>query len=34
LTRIAINLSLNELKRRKRSLSLFFSANILEEKEF
>ncbi|MCK4344901.1 MAG: RNA polymerase sigma factor [Bacteroidales bacterium] len=34
LTRIAINLSLNELKRRKRSRSLFFSANILEEKEF
>lgn len=34
LTRIAINLSLNELKRRKRSMSLFFSANILEEKEF
>ena len=34
LTRIAINLSLNELKRRKRSMSLFFSANIFEEKEF
>ena len=34
LTRIAINLSLNELKRRKKSMSLFFSANILEEKEF
>lgn len=34
LTRIAINLSLNELKRRKRSMSLFFSANILEEKKF